>query len=348
MNFNRNIIITIICILFAFNLYPQIAIKAVGDIMPGSITPKKVIPPDSGKVFSDSLKDYLKNADLVIGNLEGAFIEDNMKPSKCSDSSRTAKICYEFGIPSYLVNPLKSIGFNILSHDNNHYKDYSSAGIKNTRKVLKTANIEYLGTKEVLTLKIRNSALAIIPFSTNAESYKITEIENAKKIVKTYSDSNYIVIATFHGGKEGKNARRTYNADEIFLGENRGNVVKFAHSIIDAGADLVIGHGPHVLRGIELYKNKLIAYSLGNFLTYGNINITGYSGESVILHTEFDEKSGDFIKGLLTPIRQHSPGIPYLDPKFSGVKSIIELSKSDFPNNQIIIEENGIIKKITN
>lgn len=330
-------------ILISGIVYPQIRIKAVGDIMPGSITPKRVIPLDSGKVFVDSLARFFTGADITMGNLEGALIEPGMKANKCSDTSRALGRCYEFGIPSYVAKSLKRIGFNLLSNDNNHYKDYSSEGVRNTEKVVTQLGMKYLGVKGVTFFTKGTSKIAILPFSTNKESNYILDYDGGKKLVKAYSDSGYIVIITFHGGREGKSAQNVRNEEEIFLGEKRGNMIKFARGLVDAGASLIVGHGPHVLRGMELYKGKLIAYSLGNFLTYGNVNIQGVSGISVMLDVTIDEKNGDFVKGELVPFRQKSPGIAYYDKSREGIKVIQKLIREDFPNGKLVITEEGKI-----
>jgi hypothetical protein len=79
---------------------------------------------------------------------------------------------------------------------------------------------------------------------------------------------------------------------KCFYGEDRGDVYEFAHSLIDAGADIIFGHGPHVTRAVEVYK-KFIAYSLGNFCTYGGINVSGINGWSPILKS-IHKQSGNF------------------------------------------------------
>jgi len=341
---NKIKIAILVITLAAGTLFPQIRIKAVGDVMPGSVTPKNIVPSDSGRVFVDSLKRFFKSADITVGNFEGAFIEKGWTANKCSDTARALGHCYEFGIPTHLGKSLKSIGFNLLGNDNNHYEDYSIQGVKNTEKVITNLGIKYLGPKGTARFNINNQKVIVLPFSNNSESNSIPNIENAKKTVKAYKDSNYIVIVFFHGGKEGKEAQNIRDEDELFLGYNRGNVYKFARAVVDAGASLVIGHGPHVLRAMDIYKGKLIAYSLGNFLTHGNINIQGVSGVSVLLDVTLDEKTGDFVSGTLIPFRQRSPGIPYYDNSKEGIKVIQKLTKQDFPNSQLIITDSGELK----
>ncbi|MEJ2507021.1 MAG: CapA family protein, partial [Ignavibacteriaceae bacterium] len=152
-----------------------------------------------------------------------------------------------------------------------------------------------------------------------------------------------LIIVSFHGGAEGKDAAHVKDSTEIFLGENRGNVYRFAHTAIDAGADMVIGHGPHVLRAMEIYKNKLIAYSLGNFLTYGNINISGISGLNVILEAEIDSTNGDFIRGRLIPIEQIGFGVPVFDSSYAAIQNIKDLISEDIQHPIIIILKDGRI-----
>ena len=90
-----------------------------------------------------------------------------------------------------------------------------------------------------------------------------------------------LLIVTFHGGSEGAKAMRTGEAAES-LGRSTGRSSPMGPAVIDAGADAVIGHGPHVLRGMEFYRGRLIAYSLGNFLTYRGFNLEGQSGSPAV------------------------------------------------------------------
>ena len=82
-----------------------------------------------------------------------------------------------------------------------------------------------------------------------------------------------IVIVSFHGGAEGSEYTNITKKTEIFLGENRGNPYEFSRVAIDAGADVIFGHGPHVTRSMDIYKNRFIAYSLGNFATYARMSL---------------------------------------------------------------------------
>ena len=161
----------------------------------------------------------------------------------------------------------------------------------------------------------------------------------AKDIVRKLKEENDIVIVSFHGGAEGKSATRLSNVNEKFLGESRGNVMKFSRSVIDAGADLVLGHGPHVLRALEVYKGKLIAYSLGNFLTYSMFNVKGPSGLSAILTIRMNAQNGEFTDGTLIPLKLTKDGIPEIDPSGEATKLVKKLTKQDIKTRALIIDE---------
>ncbi len=325
--------------------YSQISIKAVGDIMLGSVTPKVVLPSDSGRVFVKNISEKLKDVDIVFGNLEGTFILDRFEPKKCSEPSRTLERCFEFGMPDYLSLVLKKLNFNVLNLDNNHSNDYGWKGYNFTQNKLKELKINFAAKKKPLRIKIKGKKIIIIPFGFSESSFLISDIDKAKKIVSDLKTKNNIIIVSFHGGAEGKKALHVTNKTEIIYGEDRGNVKAFAHSVIDSGADLVLGHGPHVLRALELYKDRLIAYSLGNFLTYGNMNIKGVSGIAGILNVIIDDSTGKFISGNFVPTKQIGKGYPVVDKSNKGLKLIKRLTAEDFPETKLEIKSNGIIIK---
>ena len=144
-------------------------------------------------------------------------------------------------------------------------------------------------------------------------------------------------------GAEGVGAKHVRNRTEMFYGENRGNVVRFARFAIDAGADLILGHGPHIPRALELYKGKLIAYSLGNFVGYRSLSSAGELAYSLILEVELNLE-GDFVSGQIIPVRLDNNVIPRIDyAQYSAVDFIRNLTKSDFPQTPIMIDDQGAI-----
>ncbi len=323
----------------------QVKFKAVGDIMLGSKTPYPNLPANNGQVFVDSLSGKFDSVDFVFGNLEGVFVTEGVRPRKCSEASRKAGRCYEFGMPDRLAPVLQKLGFDVLSMDNNHNSDYGSEGVLHTKKTLDGLGIKYAAKKTPIIIEKNGVKYGFIAFGHSSISYHVANIENTKKVISELDKKCDIVVVSFHGGAEGSNAQHVPNSVEKYYGENRGNLIKFAHAAIDAGADLILGHGPHVLRALELYNNKLICYSLGNFLTHGNVSLTGVKGLGAIVEVELDQTTGDFKSGKIVPTKQRKPGVAFVDPAKQAITVIRNLTTQDFPTTKIKIDAKGNILK---
>jgi poly-gamma-glutamate capsule biosynthesis protein CapA/YwtB (metallophosphatase superfamily) len=322
-----------------------INVVAVGDIMMGTIYPVDILPPEDGKGMFMPVQGEFLGGDIVFGNLEGSLC-DEVNPIKCKVP--LSGNCFEFVMPTRYASHLKEANFSVLNIANNHSLDFGLEGAESTITTLRNAGIQVTGGETIAYLRKNGIKIAVAGFSYKASScaYSILEIPEAKEIVARLKKSHDIVIVSFHGGAEGRHALHIPNRDEIFLEENRGNVVKFAHAVIDAGADMVIGHGPHVLRAMEVYKGRLIAYSLGNFLTYGLFNLKGPNSLSVILKARIDATTGNFLDGRLVPVRLINGGIPELDPSGEAIRLIKDLTATDIKPRSIVIEDSGVIRPI--
>ncbi|MDP8910727.1 MAG: CapA family protein, partial [Actinomycetota bacterium] len=151
-----------------------------------------------------------------------------------------------------------------------------------------------------------------------------------------------LVVVTMHAGGEGRAATRVRPGTEYFLGENRGDSMRFAHAVVDAGADLVAGHGPHVLRGMEWYRGRLIAYSLGNFLGCGTLSNKGILAVSGVLRVKL-RTDGSWAGGRLVPMRLAGCGMPALDRTRSAHRLVASLSRRDFRRRAVVLSETGRI-----
>jgi len=318
----------------------QIKIKAVGDVMPGSLTPVKIIPPDSGKIFVRSIKNYLSGADVCFGNFEGTLISGWEKPSKCTEKD-TAR-CYEFGIPVYLLTAVKQLGFNVMNLNNNHSADYGPNVYKLTQKYLNDNGIKTAGRAGYAEIIINNKRIAVIGFGNGVAENQLQNINSAAAKIRNLKSKYDYVFVSFHGGTEGVSAVNMPDEIAAYHDGSSFSIIKFAHSAIDAGADLVLGHGPHVLRAMELYKGKLIAYSLGNFLTYGNFSLKGYCGIGGILEAELD-KNGNFVKGQFIPTVQQGRGVPVYDNFCTSIKLMKRLMKSYQPGGKLFMDDSGYL-----
>jgi hypothetical protein len=320
-----------------------ITIVAVGDIMPGSVSPIPFAPTPTDHDIPEAIRRIIPEADVVFGNLEGTFMVDGLAPAKCRPESREAGRCYEFGFPPFLVSFLLSAGFTVLSLDNNHSDDYGLPGYVFTQGLLAQAGLVAVPKRIPTVLSVRDVAVSIVPFGFSGRSFHISDLETARSIVADASRNADIVIVSFHGGAEGETASRVVDIAEEYHGEDRGNVLQFAHAVVEAGADMVLGHGPHVPRAVELYRGRLIAYSLGNFWTYGNISIKGTKGVMPLLRATV-ARDGTFLSGQLISMRQRLPGIPEPDPENTAIRLIATLSREDFPSSPLTITEAGDVQ----
>ncbi len=319
---------------------PLISFIGVGDIMMGTDFPDKyeILPPDGGKELFMHVKHIFERGDVVFGNIEQVLADGG----KCAKNINLPNM-WAFRCPTSCAVNLKEAHFNMMSIANNHAWDFDLAGIASTMKALDSLNIEHSGPiGDIGSIMIKGKSIGLIAFSTNKNGHNLREIPEAKKSVHKYSKMYDLLIVSFHGGAEGYSALHTKNEEEYLGSEHRGNVVQFSHAVIDSGADLVIGHGPHVPRAIELYNGKLIAYSLGNFCTYGIISIKKEKGLAPILEVHMD-MNGNFNHGRIYSFKQQPPGIPVPDSKNGAAKLMKNLSRKDFPHSKLLIDNMGNI-----
>lgn len=318
----------------------------VGDIMMGLNYPDEspVLPPEDGALIFSDVKAILQDATLTIGNLEGVLLDLGGTPKRCSNP----KLCYAFRMPERYVNHLVDAGFDLLSVANNHSGDFGPTGRETSQEVLKKAGLGFAGFEgmsEKYYLEKDGIRYGFTAFSVNNGTLRVTDAAKAKQVISDLRDSSDIVIVSMHIGAEGKKFNRITRKTEHFVGENRGNPYAFARLAIDAGADIVFGHGPHVARAIDLYKGKFIAYSLGNFATSTSVNITGVSGYAPIIKIKTN-KNGDFLEGqIYSAIQQGPDGArrPLLDTTGACISEIKKLTEKDIPEAKIVIEKDGKI-----
>jgi len=317
----------------------SISLMAVGDIMMGTSFPNRSYLPAKNTNPFAKVNAVFHEADILFGNHEGTLTDSGKNAKHCKDPSK----CYSFKSPTYLGKYLKEAGFDVMSIANNHIGDFGKIGITNTTKTLEENDIAYAGifAKPFTTFVKDGVKYGFAAFAPNKDCLKIYNIKKATEIVKKLNAQCDIVIVSFHGGAEGHKHTHVTKKTEIFYGENRGNVYKFAHAVIDAGADVVLGHGPHVSRAIEVYKNRFIAYSLGNFCTYKRFSLRGIKGYAPIVKLELDKKTGVFLQGKIISAKQTSGVYPFLDTTNAAFKEIKKLTKEDFPNSGITFMEDG-------
>jgi len=328
--------------IFAHRLLKDtVTIIAVGDMMLGTNYPdNSYLPSNQGKNQLASIDSVLKGADILFGNLEGVILNEGGTHKNC----KNPKTCYIFRSPEYMVSRIKEAGFNVMSVANNHAGDFGTAGRDNTSRVLDSLQINYAGNSNqpFTTFMVDGMKYGFAAFAPNVGTPSINDLDSAKSTIMHLDSLVDIVIVSFHGGAEGAKYTHIPKKREYFYNENRGDVYKFAHAMIDAGADVILGHGPHVPRAIEVYNKRFIAYSLGNFCTYGRFNLSGNNGLAPIVKVKTNAK-GEFMAGNIIAAKQIGAGTPVIDQKKRSITLIKKLSEEDLPESEISIDEEGNI-----
>lgn len=314
----------------------SVRIRAVGDIMMGTDFPAGYLPPEGGATVLAGVYDALRDADVTFGNLEGPLC-DSGKTNKC----RPGQNCYAFRTPTSYGTWLEKAGFDLLSTANNHAEDFGQGCRVETESTLERLGIAYSGRPGTLaTVEHDGMKIGMIGFHTSRTGHYLNDHATASALVKAMAASHDLVIVSFHGGAEGSKNLHVPDRMETFYGEQRGHLRKFARAVIAAGADLVLGHGPHVPRGMELIDGHLVAYSLGNFATYGRFNLSGHLATSLILEATLDHE-GKLVSGKILPIHLEGEGIPMADPKKTSIDLVRSLSTEDFGARAPKIAQDG-------
>jgi len=325
-----------------------ITLSATGDIIMGDAPGR--LPPRGGRGFFSSVRDALA-ADLVMGNLEEPLTAETgyrkcrPPPTSPGPSAKPARSgCHQFRAPPEYAAHLRDAGFELLNQANNHGNDFGPAGYRNTQKALERYGLRHTGAPgQITVVEVEGVRVAVVGFSSYPWSNSLTDIPGARKVIRAAAARADVVVVQVHMGAEGSERTRVRPGTELFLGENRGDPVRFSHAVIEAGADLVIGHGPHVLRAMEFHRGRLIAYSLGNFAGgEGTLSNDGRLGWGGVLTVTL-RPDGSYAGGRFTATYLNSAGRPTVDGRGRGLDLVRELSGRDFPDTGARLDPAGAV-----
>ena len=318
-----------------------LTVAMVGDIMMGTTYPDTMLPRhDGAQLFKDATP-ILKRADVAVGNLEGTLCDAG------ASTKDTVSHAYAFRTPTIYAHHLRDAGFDFLSMANNHANDFGLEGIAATEHCLRQQGIKFAGLKnrtETAVIERNGLKIGLCAFGHNPYTIKHTDLSNVEHILSKLRQQSDIIIVSFHGGAEGQRYAHLPDSMELFFKEKRGYLRQLAHFCVDHGADIVYGHGPHVVRATEVYKGRFIAYSLGNFCTPYGMNLKGISGHAPIIVINTD-RNGRFLSGKIHSLKQLKGVGPRKDKTNGAARQIKRLSEEDVPHSESRIDEKGHITR---
>ena len=266
----------------------------------------------------------LIRADVALGNLEGTLTTTS--GSKCGAGSSN---CFAFRTPPSYARWLKQAGFTVMNLANNHAYDFGAAGpARHRRRPRPRRACTTPGRPgEMARVDVRGIRVALVGFAPYPWANLLTDPSVVRREVGRAAKGADVVVVMAHAGAEGADQTHTPRGPETYLGEQRGDSRAFAREAIDAGADLVAMSGPHVMRGMEAYKGRLIDYSMGNFAGYKVFGLGGVLSTSGVLRVTLD-RDGSFVSARLRPTQLVGPGDPA--PGGGAISLVSGLSRSDF------------------
>jgi poly-gamma-glutamate capsule biosynthesis protein CapA/YwtB (metallophosphatase superfamily) len=313
-----------------------VTMEWVGDM---ALSTERGLPPGGlGRALASVTRD-LRATDITLGNLEGTLSTGGV--SKCA--SLPGGRCFAFQAPSSYAFALRRLGLDLVNQANNHSMDFGASGRAQTVAALDRAGIAHTGFPgEITYLRANGIRVAFLGFAPYASDANLLDVAGARALVRRARRHAAIVVVIIHAGAEGADQVHTPHGTQFYLGENRGDARAFAHAAIDAGASIVLGSGPHVIRGVERYRGRLIAYSLGNFVGYHTLAGGGVLDDSAILRATLDPR-GRALAARWIPITLIG-GLPRPDRTGASTTLVKTLSAQDFPTDHWNIRSDGVFR----
>jgi poly-gamma-glutamate capsule biosynthesis protein CapA/YwtB (metallophosphatase superfamily) len=313
-----------------------VRIAAAGDTILGN-TPS--LPSEPKHYLSPIARMLTWRDGIGFGNLEGTLT--TATSNKCGGAS--GGTCFAFRNPPHYARYLAAAGFTVLNNANNHSHDFGSTGLSQTLAAIHHAGMKHTGLPGQFTVArtdgVRVAFVGFAPYSTTAN---LLQLDSAQALIRKATHRAPVVVVYVHAGAEGTSAQHVTGHEETYLGEDRGNAEKFAHMAVRAGADLVIASGPHVLRGMQFYRHRLIAYSLGNFANFHNFGGGGVLSDSGVLHVTLTS-SGRLRFAQLRSVHLSSTG--QAEPGGDSIAVVRQLSQEDFGHHAARLSRHGVITR---
>jgi hypothetical protein len=297
-------------------LRPPVEIGWAGDVVVGS---SYGLPPNGGRDQLAAVEPLLRAPDLTIGNYEGTLSHGGSR--RCSGGP----LCFIFQGPPERARNLATAGFDVMSLANNHALDMGTGARRQTVEALRRVGIDAAGLPGAVTVEqVADTRVAIVGFSPYPGTTSMRDLDAVRDLVRAARRAGDVVVVTFHAGLEGAaGAHVPHGAD---YGTNTRAAV---HAAIDAGADVVFGSGPHVVRGVERRHGALAFYSTGNFAGWHNFGLSRLTSQSGVVRVTLDHR-GTTLDASWDPVVIARPGIPRPDRSGAVLDRVRSLTRADF------------------
>ncbi len=311
-----------------------VRLAAVGDVQLGRGWPaaQAALPPDEGRGFLDAVAPALQGAALTVANL-GTVLADDGDSGECGPEAVVAGACAAFRAPTWMARRLAEAGLDVVSLANDHSGDFGPAGLRATTDALAAARLVAVGPAgRTASVVVDGVRIGLAAFGRDAAEPGLRDVEGMQKVVVDLDAAHDIVVVQFDGGAEGAAHRVPDAAGRSpgpARGDERGDVRSFARAAVDAGADVVVGSGPRGLRGLERYRGRLIAYSLGTFSSWQTFLSSGTGALAGVLQVELDCR-GVALAASFVPTRAERSGRPVPDDSGAALALLRRLSALDF------------------
>jgi poly-gamma-glutamate capsule biosynthesis protein CapA/YwtB (metallophosphatase superfamily) len=313
-------------------VYATAVLSFVGDTILGD-TPELPANPDG--YLSPVVGQIRRGVDLGFANLEGTLT--NASTAKCSGGGT----CFTFRNPPHYAHVFARAGYDVLNLANNHSHDFGTTGLRDTESAIRGAGMRYTGLPGQITYLTSNGIrVAYVGFAPYSSTNNMLDLTTAARLIRRANANAAIVVVYMHAGAEGADADHVTGQEEHYVGEDRGNPKRFAHMAVQNGASIVVASGPHVMRGMEFYRHRLIAYSLGNFANFHNFNTSGVLSHSAVLRVTLT-KTGRFATARLVSVSLASDGRAAVGG--SSVSFVRSLSRTDFGSAAARLTSSGVV-----
>ena len=287
------------------------------------------------------LRPLFGGAEFVLVNVEGAIGDGDPAIDKCAASTAG---CFALRMPPAAAHAIRRLSSRtvIANLANNHARDAGAEGLRATQHALEDAGVVVTGVDTLATLARTplGDTVAFLGFSTSGGGNDLRDLDAVRRHVTRAAAASRRVVVTMHLGAEGAAAQRTLDSTEHYFDASRGNPVAFAEAATAAGADLVIGHGPHVVRAAEWRGPALVLYSLGNLVTYGPFSHREPMRRGVVACAAVDGR-GAVHDVRLHATSQRAPGRVSTDRSRRSLTLIDSLSRLDFPSTGAHVRHDG-------